>query len=205
MIGIDVTVLNDGILRTFADLKNVKVAKVVRNAARDIVYGAYLATPRSTAKKSPYAEVPNQFHDGNVKIRLDPGGRKKPQPPSERERLTPYRLVVRRGWSKATWIGAMRALQMNQKTAAKLDEASKGMVQKKKPTTPPADLRSKVEDICTKPESPMKEITNRVYFLSPKQSGVDERILQAGYDRAAAKIDTELHKLLDKALEGQKS
>lgn len=203
MIGIDVTVLNDGILQTFADLKNVKIAKVVRNAARDIVYGAYLATPRSTAKKSPYAEVPNQFHSGNVKIRLDPGGRKKPQPPSERERLSPYRLVVRRGWSKATWIGAMRALQMNQKTAAKLDEASKAMVQKKKPTTPPADLRSKVEDISTKPDSPMKEITNRVYFLSPKQSGVDERILQAGYDRAAAKIDTELHKLLDKALEGQ--
>lgn len=203
MIGIDVTVLNDGILQTFADLKNVKVAKVVRNAARDIVYGAYLATPRSTAKKSPYAEVPKKKNTGTFIVRLDPGGRVDPPSPSAIKLFKPYRLVVRRGWSKATWIGAMRALQMKQKTAAKLDEASKAMVQKKKPTTPPADLRSKVEDISTNPESPMKEITNRVYFLSPSQSGVDERILQAGYDRAAAKIDTELHKLLDKALEGQ--
>ncbi len=107
----DVSIKVDGrsLVEAYARLKKVSVAKVLRNASRDFVQAAYKATPIAQMKVSPYYVVRDRngvkryIHESRMRGRTNAGiGRAR-------------RVVIARGWSKATWIGVMRQLQMRAK------------------------------------------------------------------------------------------
>ena len=54
----NVDIQDKGLLATYAALKNIPLAKVLRNAARDFVQAAYRATPMARIAQSRYARIP---------------------------------------------------------------------------------------------------------------------------------------------------
>lgn len=103
-------------MQAFASLKKIPVEKVLRNAAKDYVQGAFEATPSAQIGKSEFyrAEKGNKrwyIHESQLagrKIRNKKGSD-----------VTLKKVRIKKGWMKSTWIGAMRALGMKIKDPAK--------------------------------------------------------------------------------------
>lgn len=93
------------LINALASLKNVPVAKVVRNASRDFAQEAYKQTPLAKISKSEYY----YYHDKNGQIHFlhesQVGKRKK------HSKL--HKVRIHRGWSKFSWTGVFRALGMS--------------------------------------------------------------------------------------------
>lgn len=134
-------------IRAYARLKKLPVKTVMRNAARDFVRVAQRETPNASISQSQYfratryemADVQYTTKTGKVRTRRDwalneKGRRTKvgeswymheSQLPNlsnarwKRGGISVSRVRIRKGWSKATWIGAMRALGMPSKHPAK--------------------------------------------------------------------------------------
>ena len=104
-----------------ARIKKVPIGKAVRNAARDFVMGAFYAAPVAVRSRSPYARV--TLRNGRVaylniaraagqSARSAAKGRKASARASAMRRLEKHRVRIMKGYSKSTWIGAMKALGM---------------------------------------------------------------------------------------------
>jgi len=92
-------------MQSLANLKNVPLAKVVRNASRDFASEAYRNTPIAKVSRSEYY----YYHDKGGQIHFlhesQVGKRKKGS------KL--HKVRIHRGWSRASWIGVFRALGMS--------------------------------------------------------------------------------------------
>lgn len=99
---LDAKIHAEGLMQALASLKNVPLAKVVRNASRDFAQEAFKNTPTAQISKSEYY----YYHDRNGQIHFlhesQVGKRKKGS------KLRKVR--IHKGWSKASWIGVFRAL-----------------------------------------------------------------------------------------------
>lgn len=143
MTKIDTTQL----IQAYARLKRIPVASVMRHAAKDFVRRAQDVTPTASVSRSDYyratryemADVQYTTKTGKVKTRrdwrVDAKGRrtrigdtwymhesqvsKMTKAKWKRGGIEVRKIKIRKGWSKATWIGAMRALGMPSKQPAK--------------------------------------------------------------------------------------
>lgn len=99
------------LMSAIASLKEVPLWKVIRNASRDYVQGAYKATPSAQISKSQYYRAEHNGKKWYIHESQLHGGRVR-----NKQGKTQLRKVrVRKGWSKSTWIGAMRELGMTAK------------------------------------------------------------------------------------------
>lgn len=106
------------LVSAFARLKNIPVWKVIRNAAKDFTRGAYDATPVAKKSTSPYYRAKYKGRTWYVKqSQLTKGTRGKMKALAKGEQVefrqgrpVLKRVLIKKGWSKSTWIGAMRTL-----------------------------------------------------------------------------------------------
>lgn len=104
----------ENVIEQYARIKGVPVWKVLRNAAKDCVQGAYMVTPRARPMPgpNPYAFLPGRGKKAGkaVYVRIDR------QRPSEQRRLEKFRLArPRAGYALAAFIPVMRALGFKRK------------------------------------------------------------------------------------------
>lgn len=113
-----------GLMRQLARLKNVPIEKVVRNASRDFVMGAYTAAPVAKKSRSLFARVTlrngqiaylNITRAASQSARAAAKGKGSAARARTRARLEKYRVRIMKGFSRSTWIGAMRSLGMHSK------------------------------------------------------------------------------------------
>ena len=101
MIGIGLAIDPTGLVSALASLKNVPLAKVVRNASRDFAQAAQKATPVAQTGKSEYYKwfdkqgQPHFLHESML---------------VGRSRRSLRKVRVYKGWSRASWLGIFRAL-----------------------------------------------------------------------------------------------
>ena len=106
---LDAKIDASSLMSALARLKNIPLAKVVRNAARDFAQAAIKATPVAQKSKSEFYKYfvngqPRFLHESQVVNRKSKKGLKK--------------VRIYKGWSKASWLGVFRALGMSLKIAA---------------------------------------------------------------------------------------
>lgn len=116
-----------GLIAAYARLKGIPVATVVRNASRDFVKAAYTKTPTAKIGKSPYYTFVSwrtgkrvYLHESQVETERTRKGKaklarkwRKFNPARGFTWLNQFKLRrvrVAKGWSKASWINAFRAL-----------------------------------------------------------------------------------------------
>ena len=141
----------DELVHLLAKLRQIPVAKVLRNVAKDFVQAGYMDTPKSQATgKNSFALLPGRgtshktgksLEGKSVKVNLDDyktevNARKhrnfsKPRPKSRHlSMLEAYRLGrPRRGFALSVWIPTMQELGFKKKGppgAAKLEQVQKG-------------------------------------------------------------------------------
>lgn len=163
-------------LRLFADLKGVPLAKVIRNAARDFAQAALKATPLAKIRSSPYARI-TLAGGGTRYARLDRYGGST----LRNLRKKKYRIRINRGWSRASWIGVFRALGMEKAPHA------------------PARLPAAVEtigraDMDGDDTSPRVRILDEIRFDG--LPGTEDAIIDAGLGLAAKRIDSEWNRIM---------
>ena len=130
MIKFDLQGLNE-LLDYYAELKQIPLSKILRNAAKDFVQGAYGKSDKTTPvgekiTKNPWALVPGRgkMAGKGVYLRLDN------LPPEDQKRLEKFRLAKPlRGFARSMFIPVMRELEFKQKKppqAANLDRVQRG-------------------------------------------------------------------------------
>ena len=112
--GMYIKVDSRNILQAYANLKNLPLAKIIHNASKDFAQAAQERTPKSQLLHAKYykAYIPGTGKHWFIPIEWLNGRRVY----NKRSRV---KLVkwLKRGWSKATWIGIMRALGMTSSKA----------------------------------------------------------------------------------------
>lgn len=106
MSGINVASMMDALHR----LKGIPLAKVIRNASRDFVQGAFKATPTAQISKSEYYKAEKDGKTWYIPASQLAGRRIK-----QKNGLSIKKVRIRKGWSKYTWVGVMRELGMASK------------------------------------------------------------------------------------------
>ena len=107
---IDIT----GIMAALARLKDMPISKVIRNASRDFVQGAYKATPTAQISKSNWYVAQDDEKKWYIPATQMAGRRIKKNGDVKIKKTRIYK-----GWSKATWAGVMRELGMITKATPK--------------------------------------------------------------------------------------
>jgi len=191
------------LMGAFARLKQIPLAKVVRNAARDFAQAAQKATPNAAISRSPWylatryeqTQETYQTKRGKTKTRTvwanGSDGRRVKRGNSwfiheskigsgraywRKGGIEVRKMRVYRGWSKASWIGIMKALGM-----------SHGGV---KPQLEKADNLSSVV-LRDNPVNVAAEMTDRIAFDKFGKGGADytsEDIKQRGFELAAWRL-----------------
>lgn len=157
------------LMEALARLKQVPLAKVMRNAARDFVAGAYQATPLAKERgEGGYLELLDRkrTESGAKVVRYIPA----PKPGRKRSLWTRWHTYAR-GWSRASWIGIMRDLGMGS-----------GKQVETKELAPAVRAISRAWQIGTEQE-PGWGFLDDIEFTA--LAGMDQHIIQAGFDRAA--------------------
>ncbi len=93
-----------------ARLKKVPLDKVLRNASRDFVKAAYFGTPTAKTSRTRFLLVPGRAKR-TINTQNGPAHWVLKKKSRQGSRWDPP-FPVRKGYAKATWIGAMRALGM---------------------------------------------------------------------------------------------
>lgn len=182
-IGIDIQ--DKGLLATYAALKNVPLAKVLRNAARDFVQAAYRATPLARIAQSRYVRIPIEGTKKAYRYipwdSLDEKGQ---------ERLKKRRIRLQRGWSRASWIRLMRILGMTNKNGD----------MRKERTGKRWEAVNRLATIGLTERQ--VEITDAIHFDA--RPGEIDRITEAGFALATKRISNDFKKIMKAAQEGAK-
>lgn len=175
----------DGLLRLaqlmqqISRLKNVPLEKVLRNASRDFVKAAYFGTPTARTSRTPFLLVPGPARR-TIATQNGPAHWVRKTKSARGSKWDPP-FAVRKGYAKATWIGAMRALGM-------------GSGNPGNHTTAPGYSRvrfqgSGLTDLAA-------ELTNQLSYISRLDRRVD--FSSRGIAAASAKIEGELNRLAAK-------
>lgn len=194
----DVTFDEKDIIHAFAAMKDIPVAKVIRNAAKDFAKAARAATPLGRTTKSDYAKLiwDGTFHFIKISYFMlhKPKRRYKMKRKQELglpyhgysyqlKRLTNARMRVSKGWSNASWIGIYHALGIATKPTRK-------------------SLSPKVEDIGKVSNSFYNNahaeviITDDIRFNSDEWRTAEARMARKGFQAAAKKITKEYARML---------
>lgn len=172
------------IMSALARLKNIPLAKVIRNASRDYTQAAYTATPLAKISKSEWYVARRDgrkwyIHESQV------SGKK------IRNRKTGTRVSkvrIQKGWSKSTWIGAMKAL---------------GMSPKNRPARvrPEAEERSQAVQMTsnTNPKAVITDNFQIDQFGKASTQPQHERIAGEGFKLAARRMSAEFTRMMKEA------
>lgn len=126
---VKIEVKKDALLKEYARIKNVPIGKVIRNATKDFLQAAQRHTPMGAKKrKSGWLSIAPEAIRGDHKLQDDGKVWFGPQILSAKDKTRLRKAgakvpTVRKGYSKATWIGAMQALGMNRKVPQGMDSA----------------------------------------------------------------------------------
>ena len=182
-MNVKVDIQDKGLLQTYAAMKNIPLAKVIRNAARDFVQAAYKATPTARITQSPYVRIPIE---GVKKVfryipwdSLDEKGQ---------ERLKKRRIRLQRGWSKASWIRLMRILGMTN---------SKGEMRKERS----GKRWDAVNQLATIGLTEKQAVINDAIHFDARPGEID-RITEAGLALATKRLSNDFKKIMKAAQEG---
>lgn len=208
------------LMHRLADLKQIPLWKVIRNAARDFVQGAYNATPTAQTSTSQYyrAQKYEQTDEayttkgGKLKTRkawtIGADGRRKKigdhwyihesqmagsKPSAWRKNGIDVRKVrIKKGWSKATWIGVMLAL---------------GMLSKNRPNRIPkiAEQKSAIE-VWRGGKAPSITLSDEFridHFGRASTLPQYDKIEAAGFKLAADRMTKEINKMLKDTWNGK--
>ena len=178
MLGIKVQVQKDRLLEEYARLKRVPLAKVIRNASRDFLQAAYRATPMATRRtKTGWLAIAPAKLRGSAAHKVQSNGLVWFGPgmltAKDKRRLRAAGATVpriRKGYSKATWIGAMRALGMGRSTPMGMETATN------------------VATLRTGGTGNNVSATIRNWLKFDKRPGAQAEILRAGMANAARRI-----------------
>ena len=109
-------------LEYYARLKGIPLAKVLRNAARDIVFEAYRQTPEAPRiRPNPWALVPGhgKYEGKGVHLHIPDS------PAVDQARLSRYRIAPpRRGYALAAFLPVIGTLELKKKPPRKAAPAS---------------------------------------------------------------------------------
>lgn len=110
------------VLQYYADLKGVPLDKVLRNAARDIVFGAYRETPEAERiKPNPWALVRGRGRLAGKGVHLYLPD----YPAKEQVRLSAYRIAApRRGYALSAFLPVIATLELKKRPPRKAAPAS---------------------------------------------------------------------------------
>ena len=207
------------LMHRLADLKQIPLWKVIRNAERDFVQGAWQATPTAQVSSSQYYKATKYEQtdeayttkSGKLKTRrawaLGADGRKKKVGESwyihesqmtgtkaswRKNGIDVRKVRIRKGWSRATWIGVMLAL---------------GMLAKNRPNRVPkiAEQKSAIE-VWRGGKAPSITISDAFSIDSFGRTSTlpqHDRIEAAGYKLAADRMRKEINSMLKKAWNGK--
>lgn len=95
-------------MNALANLKGIPLRTVVKNAAKDYVQGAYQATPIASISRSEWYVATKGDKKWYVPESQVAGRRIRNKDGKTRF----VKTRIRKGWSRATWLGAMRGLGM---------------------------------------------------------------------------------------------
>lgn len=209
-------------IRRFAELKNVPVSKVLRNALKDWIYAAYQTTPEAPKiSPNPWAYLPGRGTAKGkvVKINLQN------LPALEAVRLSPYRLArPNRGFALSAFVplfqdSALEFTTVKKRSGTdgkKLARQSKAFA---KTGGGDAGFKSEVESYR---RSKSEGMTERDFAQAKKHEapnfsaweatineirldqypGWSDRASAAGYERAAKNIMVNLEKEMDRLWQG---
>lgn len=205
------------VLQYFADLKHIPMDKVLRNAARDIVFGAYRATPEAERiKPNPWALVPGRGRKAGKGVHLYLPD----YPAMEQVRLSAYRIAApRRGYALSAFLPVIATLELKKRPARKaapastLTKAGRFFAEARDPYAggwkrqieafraaktsshnSPSDYSETKQGSTA--EGPWRELRVTEYNLS-RYPGWEEKAVAAGMNDAANNIMNELSRLLD--------
>lgn len=181
MDGMYISVDSKGLLQAYADLKDLPLAKIIHNAAKDFAERAQERTPNSQLLHAKYykAYIPGTGKHWFIPIEWLNGRRVY----NKRSRVQLVKWL-KRGWSKATWIGIMRALGMS---------TSKGPLK-----SSDSSHARKMSHIVKKQSNTHAEaaMTDEVYF-DQWQRGTDytsKPVMAEGFKLAAKRISKDFNK-----------
>ena len=196
-MNVKVDIQDKGLLQTYAAMKNIPLAKVIRNAARDFVQAAYKATPtaRISTKESPYVRI--RIADMQVSrhgktwtrgiyryIRWDS------LDDAARQRLEKHRVRIKKGWSKASWIRLMRILGMTN---------SKGEMRKERSGRSWRAVNQLATIGLTEKQA---VIEDDIHFDA--RPGEIDRITEAGFALATKRLSADFRKIMKAIQNGER-
>lgn len=207
----------ENVLEFYARLKDVPVWKVLRNAGKDMVMGAWKVTPkaRPTPGPSKWAMVPGRGSKADRYVKIDLNEVNS----VDFVRLVPYRVArPRAGYALAAFIPAMKALGFKKKKPPKsAGEKDIGKIPPffKTRTSGGDEFKEKVSQfrlahthartpgdysyaiIGKNPNRPVTAVTIKERALSrPRYEGWAGKALRSGLDRAADNLIRDLLKLM---------
>ena len=170
-----------GIMEALARLKDIPVAKVVRNASRDFAQAAWQHTPLAKVSRSEFYYY---WKDGEKKFLHE-------SQIGKRKRGSKLRKVrIHKGWSKASWIGIFRALGMSLKTATgRLPQAVEHI------------SNAIVSGTQTDSKTVMTDEIRFDQFGRSRDTRTDE-IAREGFKLAAKRMTSEVNKMIAKQWSG---
>ena len=164
------------LIEAYARLKKIPVAKVIRNATKDFVQAAFRTTPIAKVSKSKYFVV------------VQHGRKRFLHEKQVRPNTTLHRMRVAKGWSKATWIGIMRALHMKAK---------------EKPSIVPDDATAKstlqvMEQANLSATAIVQDEIRFDHFGKGNSDSKLQEIANAGFKLAAERITKDMNRTVQK-------
>ena len=173
-------------MNALARLKGIPLDKVVRNAGRDYLQAAYTATPLAKISKSQWYVAEKDGRKWYVHESQTPGRKR-----NKKDRTRIVKARIRKGWSKSTWIGAMKAL---------------GMSPKNRPNGvhPVAETRSQARQFTsgTNPRIVISDEFRIDDFGRGSSQPQHERIAAEGFKLAARRISAEFTRMIKETWRG---
>ena len=167
------------IVEALARLKGIPIQKVVRNASRDFAQNALKETPVAKVSKSEYYKYTDRLgrlrflHESQLHGKRKKGSKLK-------------KVRVYKGWSRASWLGIFRALNVSLRLST---------------NRLPAKVEHISNAISTGTDSTAKTVmTDYIHFDSfgKNQDTRTQQIARAGFALAAKRMTSEVNKMLIK-------
>lgn len=109
----------DNMIKMLSSIRGIPLAKVLRNAAKDVAQGAYRATPMAKITRSPVYFLKNPRTGSPRWVNRVSYGKDGPLRPHPKWRK------VSKGFAKASWVAIMRNLGMGTGSSSRYPSAQK--------------------------------------------------------------------------------
>jgi hypothetical protein len=189
------------LMAAYAAAKGIPMAKVIRNAARDFARAAFYKTPTAAISKSDYfwyRDASGKIHylhkrmvkSQSYKVVVDGETKRRKRWVLRSGKETEgkiHKVMVGKGWSKASWRGVFQALGLPQPNKPKYMPAKADTLSSLAERFAGATASATITDIIR---------FNRFGKGSDRVTGA---MFQAGYARAAKKIMDDVSRMLRRA------